>query len=260
MRVDAVEHSRLPSPRIAAPEVVSNSHILAIDIKENRSKCKAACFINKKGAKITGHLVTEWLKYHGPPKHIMNVREAEVPNNEVQNLCQFHGIKHTATGPYFSHQNSLAKKSHAVAERALERIMIITGIVLILAVIIAKVILRHRKFRNQEYLHILDRNAINEEITEDQKHTKPKQPRKPKVERTQPELAPNIPSSLSVAPIPDLVVQNRDTQNKSETVTQKDARSINLDSEDPPSHYHQPIPSTTVVYKTISSMGSSDSQ
>ena len=91
--VCAVGHSRLPRLRIAAPKVVSNSHILAIDIKENCSKLKAACSINKKGTTIAEHPVTE---------------------------C-------------------------------------------------------HREFRNQEHLHIFDRNAINEEITGDQNHTNPKQ-------------------------------------------------------------------------------------
>ena len=48
---------------------------------------------------------------------------------------------------------------------------IITGLVLILAAIIAKVVLRHREFRDQEYLYIFDRNAINEETTGDQNYT-----------------------------------------------------------------------------------------
>ena len=48
---------------------------------------------------------------------------------------------------------------------------IITGIALILAAIVARVVLRHREFRDQEYLYIFDRNAINEETTGDQNYT-----------------------------------------------------------------------------------------
>ena len=55
---------------------------------------------------------------------------------------------------------------------------IITGIVLILAVIIARVILRHRDFRDQEYLYIFDRNAINEDTTGDQNYTVTERPGK----------------------------------------------------------------------------------
>ena len=48
---------------------------------------------------------------------------------------------------------------------------IITGLVLILAAIIARVVLRHREFRDQEYLYIFERNAINEDTTGDQNYT-----------------------------------------------------------------------------------------
>ena len=48
---------------------------------------------------------------------------------------------------------------------------IITGHVLILAAIIARVVLRHREFRDQEYLYIFERNAINEDTTGDQNYT-----------------------------------------------------------------------------------------
>ena len=56
--------------------------------------------------------------------------------------------------------------------------IILSGIVLILAVIAARVILRHRDFRDQEYLYIFDRNAINEETTGDQKYTVTERPGK----------------------------------------------------------------------------------
>ena len=122
--VCAVEHNRLPRPRIAAPRAVSHNHIVAIDLKENRryknappfilyfcdvfSRFKAACFINnKKGATIAEHLVTEWFKYHGPPKYIMSDRGAEFLNGEVQDLCQFHGIKYTTTASYSPHKKAL---------------------------------------------------------------------------------------------------------------------------------------------------------
>ena len=57
-------------------------------------------------------------------------------------------------------------------------VAITTGLVLILAAIIAKVVLRHREFRDQEYLYIFDRNAINEETTGDQNYTVTERPGK----------------------------------------------------------------------------------
>ena len=57
---------------------------------------------------------------------------------------------------------------------------IITGIVLILAVTVARFVLRHRGFRDQEYLYLFDRNAINEETTGDQIYTVTERPGKTK--------------------------------------------------------------------------------
>ena len=56
--------------------------------------------------------------------------------------------------------------------------IILAGIVLILTVIAVRVILRHRDFRDQEYLYIFDRNAINEETTGDQNYTVTERPGK----------------------------------------------------------------------------------
>ena len=50
-------------------------------------------------------------------------------------------------------------------------IIIVSGTVLILAVIAARVLLRHKKFRDREYIYTYDRNAINEETTGDQNYT-----------------------------------------------------------------------------------------
>ena len=139
-KVCIVRHGKLLKPRTAAPIAVGHNHILAIDIQENQkyknappfilyfcdafSKFKAACFINnKKGATVAEHLVTEWFKYHGPPKYIMSSHEAEFLNNEVQDLCQFHGIKYMTTASCLPQQNGLTERGHAVADRALERMM-----------------------------------------------------------------------------------------------------------------------------------------
>ena len=54
--------------------------------------------------------------------------------------------------------------------------IIVSGIVLILAVIAARVLLRHREFRDQKYIYIFDRNAINEETTGDQNYTVTERP------------------------------------------------------------------------------------
>ena len=48
---------------------------------------------------------------------------------------------------------------------------IISGLLLILATILAKVVLRYREFRDWQYLYIYDRNAINEGTTGDQNYT-----------------------------------------------------------------------------------------
>ena len=50
-------------------------------------------------------------------------------------------------------------------------IIIVSGTVLILAVIAARVLLRHKEFRKQEYIHTFDRNTTNEETTGDQNYT-----------------------------------------------------------------------------------------
>ena len=50
-------------------------------------------------------------------------------------------------------------------------IIIVSGTVLILAVIAARVLLHHREFKNQEYYETFDRNATNEETTGDQNYT-----------------------------------------------------------------------------------------
>ena len=50
-------------------------------------------------------------------------------------------------------------------------IIIVSGTVLILAVIAARVLLRHKAFRDREYIYTYDRNAINEETTGDQNYT-----------------------------------------------------------------------------------------
>ena len=50
-------------------------------------------------------------------------------------------------------------------------IIIVSGTVLILAVIAARVLLCHKKFRDREYIYTYDRNAINEETTGDQNYT-----------------------------------------------------------------------------------------
>ena len=136
----AAEHSRMPDPKEAGPKTIGHNHILAIDLKENRkyknappfilyfcdtfSKFKAACFINnKKSATIANHLVTEWFKYHGPPKYIMSDKGAESLKEEVQDLCQFHGIKYSNTTSYAPYQNEFVERGHAVADRALERML-----------------------------------------------------------------------------------------------------------------------------------------
>ena len=92
--VCAVEHNRIPRPKIAPPRAIGHNHVIAIDLKENRryknappyilyifdvfSRFKAACFINnKRGETIAEHLVTEWIKHHGPPKYIMSDRGNE---------------------------------------------------------------------------------------------------------------------------------------------------------------------------------------
>ena len=138
--VCAVEHNRIPRPKIAPPRAIGHNHVIAIDLKENRryknappyilyifdvfSRFKAACFINnKRGETIAEHLLTEWIKHHGPPKFIMSDRGNEFLNTEVQDMCQFYGIKYTTTAAYSPHQNGLVERGHATADRALERMM-----------------------------------------------------------------------------------------------------------------------------------------
>ena len=99
--VCAVEHNRLPRPRIALPRSTNFNHVLAIDLKENKryptappyilymvdtfTRFKAAVFIkNKRGSTIAEHLVLDWVKLHGAPKYLMSDRGTEVVNGEMQ--------------------------------------------------------------------------------------------------------------------------------------------------------------------------------
>ena len=138
--VCAVEHSRLPRPRISAPRANNFNHILALDLKENKryknappyifylvdtfTRFKAAVFIkDKQSSTIAEKLVTEWIKLHGAPKYLMTDRGTEFRNGELRDLCQFHGIRFTSTASYSPHQNAYVERGHAVADRALERMI-----------------------------------------------------------------------------------------------------------------------------------------
>lgn len=221
-QVNAVEHSRRSRPSIAVPKAISHKCILDNDLKENRSKFRTACFINnKKGDTTAEHLAIEWFEHHSSSKYIMRDQRAELFNDVVRDLCQSQSIKHTTTASYWPHQNALGEKGHVVADRILERMMIITDIVPTYVVNIARTVLRHKKPRNHEHLHTVDRSAINEETTGDQKQS----------------LQPKI-----------------------ETISQEDARPITLDNEDSPSFHHRPISPITVECRTALSAGNSDSQ
>ena len=136
----AVEHNRPPKPRIAAPRSSNFNHVLAIDLKENKrysnappyilymvdtfTRFKAAVFIkNKQGSTIAEHLVLEWVKLHGAPKYLMSDRGTEFINTEMRDFCQFHGIRFTSSASYSPHQNAYVERGHAVADRALERMI-----------------------------------------------------------------------------------------------------------------------------------------
>ena len=142
----------------------------------------------------------------------------------VQDLCQSHDNKYTTTVLYVPRQNGFKEKGHTVAVKALKRVVIITGIVSIPVVTIARIVFRHKELGNQEYLYIFDKTAINEEITGGQSYTNPEQPLQLEVEIIPPDLDLDMSSLPSVAPTPDQAVQNCDAQNKSETAPQKDAR------------------------------------
>ena len=125
----------------AGPKTIGHNHILAIDLRQNLkyrnappfilylcdtfSKLKVACFLNdKESATIAQHLVTEWIKYHGPPKYIMGNKDAEIFKGEVKELCLLQGIHYTNTAVHASQQNEFSERGHAVADRALERMLI----------------------------------------------------------------------------------------------------------------------------------------
>ena len=110
----AVECSETSNSKEAEPKTIGHNHILAIDLKQNHkyrdappfilylcdtfSKLKTACFLNdKESATIAHHLVTEWIKYHGPPKYIMGNKDAGIFKGEVKELCLLHGINYTNT-------------------------------------------------------------------------------------------------------------------------------------------------------------------
>ena len=137
-KICAVECNKKPVSKEAGPKTIGLNHILAIDLKQNLkyrnappfilylafSKLKVACFLNdKESATVAHHLVTEWIKYHGPPKYIMGNKDAEIFKGEVKELCLLHGIHYTNTTVHAHQQNEFGERGHAVADRALERML-----------------------------------------------------------------------------------------------------------------------------------------
>ena len=135
-----VENSRIPRPRVALPRSSAFGHVLCMDLKENRryknappyilymidtySRFKVACFIpDKKTETVAEALVTEWIKFFGPPRYIMADRGNEFMGGAMRDLCTFHDIRFTSTASYSPHQNAKAERGHAVVDRALERMI-----------------------------------------------------------------------------------------------------------------------------------------
>ena len=135
-----VENSRLPRPRIALPRSSAFGHVLAMDLKENRrfpnappyilymvdthTRFKSAVFIKDKRAETVAEaFITEWIKYHGPPRYIMTDRGNEFLGKAMRELCQFHDIRMTTTASHSPHQNAKAERGHAVVDRSMERML-----------------------------------------------------------------------------------------------------------------------------------------
>ena len=135
-----VENSRIPRPRIALPRSSAFNHVLAADLKENKrfpsagpfilylvdchTRFKAATFIKDKRADtVADKFVTEWIKYHGPPRYLMTDRGNEFMGGAMRDLCQFHDIRFTSSASHSPHQNAKAERGHAVVDRSLERMM-----------------------------------------------------------------------------------------------------------------------------------------
>ena len=139
--IGVVECNKKSVSKEAGPKTIGHNHILAIDLRQNLkyrnappfilylcdtfSKLKVACFLNdKESATIAQYLVTEWIRYHGPPKYIMGNKDAEIFKGEVKELCLLQGIHYTNTTVHASQQNEFSERGHAVADRALERMLI----------------------------------------------------------------------------------------------------------------------------------------
>ena len=135
-----VENSRIPRPRIALPRSSAFNHVLAADLKENKrfpnagpfilylvdchTRFKAATFIKDKRADtVAEKFVTEWIKFHGPPRYLMTDRGNEFMGGAMRDLCQFHDIRFTSSASHSPHQNAKAERGHAVVDRSLERMM-----------------------------------------------------------------------------------------------------------------------------------------
>ena len=140
--VCTLESKLVPRPKIAYPRANHHNHIVAVDLKENTrfpnskpyimymvdvfTRFKTACFIpNKKASTIAECLFTHWIKLFGPMAYLHSDRGKEFINNEVQQLCELHGIKITSTATHTPNANGLCEKQHWWVDKMMEKINIV---------------------------------------------------------------------------------------------------------------------------------------
>ena len=137
-----LESKLVPRPKVAYPRASQHNHILAVDLKENTrfpnshpyifymvdcfTRFKMACFIpNKKAQTIAETLFSHWIKLFGPPQFLHSDRGREFVNDEVQKLCELHGIRVTNTAAHTPNANGLCEKQHWWVDKMMEKLSIV---------------------------------------------------------------------------------------------------------------------------------------
>ena len=140
--VCALEKKLSPRPKIGFPRASHHNHILSVDLKENTrfpnakpyilymidmfSRFKMACYIpNKKASTISEALFQHWIKLFGPPAFLHSDRGREFLNNDVQKLCELHGIRVTSTAAHTPNANGLCEKQHWWVDKMMEKCSVI---------------------------------------------------------------------------------------------------------------------------------------
>ena len=133
-----VNNNRLPRPAVAIPRATRCNEFVTLDLKEwgegrHRyilyivdmfSRFTAAAFLTNKQAATVGEAVlAKWVNVFGSMAGLHSDRGSEFLNEEMTRLCEYLGVKQTATAAYSPNQNGTNERNHAVVDRMLEKML-----------------------------------------------------------------------------------------------------------------------------------------